>query len=400
MIPIERAHLYVDATTHAGMKGKDNEDRYAVSAFRTSRKDSTPSVLAVVADGVGGHRAGEVAAEMAVEIISETVSRSSGQQPDATLNEAIVQASQSIYTHAQAHAAYQGMSSTCACVWVVDDRLYTASVGDSRIYLVRGDIIRQLSTDHTWVQEAIEEGVLTPEQARSHPNAHVIRRHLGSAQPVIPDLRLRLNPGETDAQAQANQGLRLQPGDQIVLCSDGLTDLVEDLEILDVLRSTREDGALEELVALANSRGGHDNITIIALRVPLKKSTLIRSAKQGSRSPVGWFLLGMGSFVLVGMLLVGGLIWLQRGPLPTSTQGLATVTTPSSIPLIKASFAPTTAITASATLAKTGTNPAPTDSPQPASPTSIPPTYTPWPTSTQIPGLKFLSTQSKPQTLP
>ena len=396
MIPIERAHLYVEATTHAGMKGKDNEDRYAVSAFRTSRKDSTPSVLAVVADGVGGHQAGEVAAEMAVEIISETVSRSTARQPDLILKEAVLQASQSIYMQAQTHPAYQGMSSTCACVWVIDDRLYTATVGDSRIYLVRGDIIRQLSTDHTWVQEAIDEGVLTPEQARNHPNAHVIRRHLGSAKPVIPDLRLRLNPGETDDQAQANQGLHLQPGDQIILCTDGLTDLVEDLEILNILRSTRDNGNLEKLVAIANSRGGHDNITILDLRMPLKKGALMRLTKPGNRSPVGWFLLGMSSFVLVGLLLVGGLVWLKKGPSPTPTEGRETVTTLLSIPEVKATFTPTTGITASATIIQTGTNLTPTDISPTASPTRVAPTYTPWPTSTQIPALKFLSTQPKP----
>src|SRR3990172_5046815 len=160
------------------------------------------------------------------------------------------------------------MSTTGACAWVIGNRLYIASVGDSRIYLLRGDRIRQITIDHTWVQEAISSGVLSLEQARDHPNSHVIRRHLGSSQPVAPDFRLRLRDDEDDLRAEANQGLPLGPGDQILICSDGLTDLVEDGEIAAMLRSGKPDRALGDLVELANQRGGHDNITMVLLEVP------------------------------------------------------------------------------------------------------------------------------------
>jgi protein phosphatase len=159
------------------------------------------------------------------------------------------------------------MGATCACAWVIKDRLYTASVGDSRIYLVRNQKIRQLTIDHTWVQEALDHGALTPDQARNHPNVHVIRRYLGSEQPVEPDFRLKLEAGESDSQAERNQGFRLRRGDRLLLCSDGLTDLVEDEEIRAALQTNQLDAAVQYLINLANHRGGHDNITVVALHV-------------------------------------------------------------------------------------------------------------------------------------
>ena len=146
------------------------------------------------------------------------------------------------------------MGTTAVCAWIIGDRLYTAAAGDSRLYLLRSGALQRLTTDHTWVQEALDHGALSPEGARDHPNAHVIRRYLGAKHPLRADLRLRLHPDESDAQAEANQGLRLLPGDRLLLCSDGLTDLVEDAEILAALSTdspTKE--ALHGLVALANA---------------------------------------------------------------------------------------------------------------------------------------------------
>jgi protein phosphatase len=250
------------------MKGKNNEDRFAVSAHHLGQEDRTPSLLAVICDGIGGHRAGEVAAEMAVETISRTVADSDGKQPLAILAQAFSNANQVIREQATSDVAQRGMGATCVCAWVIGFRLYTASLGDSRLYFTRGDTIRQVTTDHTWIQEAIDFGALTPEQAVGHPNAHVIRRYVGAQSPMAPDLRLRLQPDETDEQSEANQGMRLLPGDCLLLCSDGLTDLVTKEEILSTLRSRERQAALDYLVDLANSRGGHDNITVIVLEMP------------------------------------------------------------------------------------------------------------------------------------
>src|SRR5450756_2343537 len=190
MIRSEHAHLQVAALSHPGMTGKNNEDRYAVSAYRLGPDNAAPSLLAVLCDGIGGHRAGEVAAEIAVNTISQVVAESDASQPIQILQNAVQAASQRIYKQAQSNGERRGMGSTCACAWVIGSRLYTVSVGDSRIYLQRGDAIYQLTTDHTLVQELLERGQITPEQMRGHPNAHVIRRHLGSAVPPEGDFRL------------------------------------------------------------------------------------------------------------------------------------------------------------------------------------------------------------------
>lgn len=268
MISVNTSHLFVAARTHEGMSGKNNEDRFSVTAYRVSQSDPTPVVFAIVSDGIGGHRAGETAAEIAVETISEDVALSDGTHPVLTLQEAIIHASNSILAESETDDEKKGMGATCACVWVIGDRAYTATVGDSRIYLVRGTSIQQVSTDHTWIQEAISAGLLSPEEARSHPNAHVIRRYLGSRQVVEPDFRLKLNSSEGDAQSESNQGLQFLPKDLILLCSDGLTDLVNDDEILQALQTKDLDAGLNSMIELANQRGGHDNITIVVLGVP------------------------------------------------------------------------------------------------------------------------------------
>ncbi len=313
MIRAERAHLHVAAVTHPGMSGKNNEDRYAVSALRLEGERPLPVLFAIVSDGVGGHRAGEVAAQMAVDLISASVARSDGSQPLETLRQAITSASQAIFNRAQAESEKHGMGATCACALVIDDRLFVASVGDTRIYLKRGDALTQLTIDHTWIQEALEVGLVSAEEARSHPNAHMIRRYLGSPQTVEPDLRLRLSSQESTEQMMANQGLRLQPGDQIVLCSDGLTDLVEGAEILASLRQYPLQQALYQLTDLANQRGGHDNITIVALQVPAATRPL-RSAGEQRRPlslslPLGLTCLGGGLLALaLTLVLVGGFV--------------------------------------------------------------------------------------------
>ena len=313
MIPVENAHLQVAARSHEGRSGKNNEDRFAVSAYKISEKDPTPSLLVVVSDGIGGHLAGEVAAEMAVEIISQAVASSDANHPVETLEAAIVQAGHAIRDQADSRQSQQGMGATCACAWVIGNRLYTASVGDSRIYLIRDGSIRQITTDHTWVQEAVEHGALTPEQARAHPNVHVIRRYLGGRQPVIPDVRLRLRPGESDLQAERNQGARLRPGDRLLVCTDGLTDLVDDGEILAALKAGSLEAAVQYLISLANYRGGHDNTTVVALDyTPVGRLPVITNRARFAILACA----GVAFILLVALLAAALLGWYFTRPLP------------------------------------------------------------------------------------
>ena len=380
MIPSDRAHLHVAAVSHAGMSGKENEDRYGVSAYYTDQASLTPSLLAVIADGIGGHQSGEVAAELAVETISRLVSLSDAADPLTILQNGIVLAGQAISDKSETAPQFQGMGSTVACAWVIGWRLYTAAVGDSRIYLLRDHAINQLTTDHTWVREAIDRGALTPQEARNHPNAHIIRRYLGSRNGVIPDVRLKLNPAESDASAEANQGIALQPGDVLLLCSDGLTDLVADDEILSTVETRGVQGGLDELLRLANQRGGHDNITIVTLRVPaVDQATLpIKQRRPLSRRRLACLtVIGLG---LVAVLLIASLTWYFG----RSTPGVSPTET---LTRVQATLSPT--ITPSS-LPPTGQQPVipPTGLP----PTPTPPgetlpspnlaTLTPWPTNT------------------
>ncbi len=276
----QQPHLNVASLSHAGMTGKNNEDRFAVSSY--TLEGEKPVLFAVISDGIGGHRAGEVAAELAVSYIVEKVSQSNGRDPLHIMESAIHSASEAIASRSASKQEQQGMGATCACAWVDGERLYIAYVGDSRIYLVRDGSIQRLTIDHTWVQEAVERGIITLEQAHDHPNVHVIRRHLGSVELPDVDTRLRLNGDEDTEQAQSQQGTRLKAGDTLLMCTDGLTDLVWDDEILRLIltRNTLKSAA-EDLVEQANERGGHDNITVVLIGIPKKETATTRRKKKG-----------------------------------------------------------------------------------------------------------------------
>jgi protein phosphatase len=367
MIRTQRSHLNVDAHTHPGMTGKNNEDRYGVASFIVSQQDRTPILFAVLADGIGGHRGGEVAAELAVNHIMQSVARCDGKFSRNIIEDAVSEASDAIASHSATNDELKGMGATCAIVWIIGDKLHTAYVGDSRIYLLRGGRIQQLTTDHSWVQEAIEKGVLTPELARDHPNVHVIRRYLGSPVPPDPDFRLNLFDGEGAQHAENNQGTPLQSNDVLMLCSDGLTDLVWNDEILEIVRSKSSlKEASRALVDLANERGGHDNTTVILVGVPADMRKL--GAKKGS-SWIPWLIGGITGLIL--LLIVGSVLafsLLRRGgvtPTPAvSSPPLAQTETPLSDSVMTA---------------------VPTETVTPEVISSPEPTLTPWPTNTITP---------------
>jgi PPM family protein phosphatase len=364
MIRVARAHLNVDAQSHPGMTGKNNEDRYAVASFVLDQRDRIPVLFAVLADGIGGHRAGEVAAELAVNHLMQAVARSDGRHIRQTIEDAVIEASEAIAAHAGSNENLQGMGSTCATAWIVGDKLHTAYVGDSRIYLIRSGRIQQLTVDHSWVQEAIDKGVLTPEAARQHPNVHVIRRYLGSPTPPEPDFRLKLFNDEGDQHAENNQGLQMMPGDTLLLCSDGLTDLLWNDEILEVIRSkpTLKE-ASKALIEMANSRGGHDNITVVLISVPPNFKLVIR--KNVNWMP--WIIGGVvGAVLLLGAASVVALGLLTRGAGTTLTPTVTTTPTLTATPAVTDTPPPTMTILPTLSL-------------------PLAPTYTPWPTNTGIP---------------
>ena len=372
MTRIDQAHLDIAAATHPGMIGKQNEDRYNVSAFLTGTEKNTPAVLAVLCDGIGGHRAGEVAAQMGVDLIARGVAASDGQQPIKTLEKAIQKASHAIYKASLSEQGCIGMGATCACAWVIGNRLFTANLGDSRIYLLRGGHILQLTTDHTWLQEAYDAGIIDEEGADEHPNAHVIRRYLGSSKAPRPDFRLWFFEGESDADALDNQGLLLEPGDVLLLCSDGLTDLVTDEEIQALVISSPLSAVPAALIDLANTRGGHDNTTVVLLGMPFGSTE--KSGASTRRRRLMGCLVGLIILVLLAAAVYVGLRWradrldAQATTQPTITQPLPaqpTETPPAEL---------------------TATPPEVTHTPEVEEVVTTPlPTITPWPTHTPAP---------------
>ncbi len=324
MIRTEKAPYNTVAISHPGMSGKNNEDRFAVSAFRLGGKDATPVLLAVLSDGIGGHRAGEIAAEIAVERISRRVSESKGKlSPVDILQDAVIEVSEEIRKMANEDPERKGMGATIASALIVGRHLHMVTVGDSRVYLLRNHRIRRLSIDHTWIQEALDAGVITPEEAEGHPNAHIIRRYLGSPKPPEVDMRIRLNPGESDAEAIGNQGMLLQPNDRLLLCTDGLTDVVDDAEIQAILDRQPLEQAGQSLVELANQRGGPDNITVIGVQTPEKLAA--------AKAPPPWRLYAAGCLSLLvlaalAIFLAAGLGWIT-GIQSTPTQELPTLQT-------------------------------------------------------------------------
>jgi serine/threonine protein phosphatase PrpC len=265
----ERLQPEAAGDSHIGQIRTNNEDRFAIVRLDCGGE---PGVLGLVADGVGGHAAGEVASQTVVDEVTRELQADPCANPVRLLPLAAIRAGRAVYERASKDPALRGMATTLAAALLVGRRLYTVTVGDSRIYLRRDGKTVQASIDHTWVQEAVEHGLLTSDQARFHPNAHVLRRHLGGEQDPEPDQRLRLSEDEQNPQDTQHQGMTLEDGDAVVLCSDGLSDLVKEDDIGRALRHRSPERTVAELIQLARDRGGHDNITVVVLRVPEQRA--------------------------------------------------------------------------------------------------------------------------------
>ena len=241
----------VGAASDVGLKRSQNEDRYTVWSADGPAAPAR-GVLLVVADGMGGAMAGEVASQFAVECVLEEYRESDGPAVD-DLRRAIVAANHVIHEHSRAHPELRGMGTTCTAVALRDGEMAFAHVGDSRAYHVRNGAIRQVTQDHSLVAQLVEQRHITPEQAKVDPRRNVVTRSVGVG-------------AEVDVDA-ARFDEPLAAGDTVLLCSDGLHTLVEDAEIARIASGPDPDAACRALIALANERGGNDNITVVIGRV-------------------------------------------------------------------------------------------------------------------------------------
>lgn len=233
--------------TDVGLMRPANEDAYYIPCGDER--------FAAVADGMGGHQAGEVASAMAIQVFSDTLRASQEAANEERLLEAVEKANSAIYQQGQADRARHGMGTTLTALWFGKDYVYLSHVGDSRAYLFRNRALMQLSNDHSLVSELVEKGEITPREARSHPQRNFITRALGTGRRVTPDV-IRLD---------------FLPGDVWLLCSDGLTNYLRGAELAEVLnRQISWDEKLRAMVEIALSRGGADNIT--AVLVPFEEA--------------------------------------------------------------------------------------------------------------------------------
>ena len=269
LIPSKSAHLPSAMLSHRGRVRENNEDRLMLRSFR-NQAGAQPVLLAVLADGVGGHHGGEVAAELGVQAITEVIaSCSTLDDPPALIHSAIQAANRSIQAHTAAEPDVFGMGATCVCVLLIGERLYLGNLGDSRAYLFSQNGLTQLTHDHTMLEETSWSDLPGMRGSRrGNPFAHVLSRYLGSPDPPDVDLRVRLHAGESDQDMLKNQGMRLQSGEKVLLCSDGLSDMLSDKHILSILQGYRTQKALQKLVLCALENGGHDNVSAILIEIP------------------------------------------------------------------------------------------------------------------------------------
>ena len=231
--------------TDIGMRREMNQDYFYSSEEPVG---SLPNLF-LVADGMGGHNAGEFASRYAVEIIVNTAKNTEKTDTIGILKECVSNANASLRAYADDHEEMRGMGTTLVAAVLDGRRLVTVNVGDSRLYVVC-DRIRQITQDHSLVQEMVRLGEMDQESARTHPDRNIITRAIGA------DRKVQADVFETV----------LEPGDRILLCSDGLTNMVEDDEILRILNGSGDlVSKTEYLVELANRNGGKDNITVITI---------------------------------------------------------------------------------------------------------------------------------------
>lgn len=232
------------ARTDIGCVRKMNQDVF----FYTTQPIGPLPNLFIVADGMGGHRAGDFAARYAIDVCVDSIKNSNHASPIKALDEAVKLANSKVFEKSESSAEYQGMGTTMVLCFIESGQLYVANVGDSRLYLL-GDGLSQVTEDHSYVAAMVRAGEITEEEARFHPDKNMITRAIGVSETV------RVDYFEVD----------LKNGDRILLCSDGLTNMVTDQEIGEILDQESPQQAVDDLIERAIDYGGADNITAIVV---------------------------------------------------------------------------------------------------------------------------------------
>lgn len=233
--------------TDVGVKRSTNQDY----VFETVKSVGKLPNLFVVADGMGGHKAGEIASKSAVTAAISKIKDTKEKNPISIMQSAIEEANKTVIEKASENPEYEGMGTTLVMATITDKAVYIANVGDSRLYYVDEEI-HQITRDHSYVEEMISKGELNKEQARNHNKKNIITRAIGVEDDIVPDY----------FEVQYNSG------DYVLMCSDGLTNMLEDEEIRTIVQghSSIED-KVSELINKANENGGQDNIAVVLIEI-------------------------------------------------------------------------------------------------------------------------------------
>ncbi len=325
------SRILTAALSDVGRRRSGNEDSYAVWTAAAAGGTHPADRLLVVCDGMGGTAAGEVASRMAVDAILKSFTESRSDDPAEALSEAVHRANDEIWAHVETRPDLKGMGTTCTAVAIKGDEVTVAHVGDSRAYLVRGREITQLTQDHSLVAQLVARHELTAEQAKHDSRRNVVTRSVGVGAEVEVDV--------------VTLGEPLRPGDTLLVCSDGLHGPVED----DLLARAAANGSLEraaeEMIRLANDRGGPDNITAVLARLegsqadswapvaaPARRAAARRAAppraSRGRQRALRMLIIALIALALA----LTGLTWVVFGmmrsaPDPARTEGRAEAAT-------------------------------------------------------------------------
>lgn len=246
-----RPKVTVACKTDLGRVRENNEDKFEYYLPEDDAMVAARGLTFLVCDGMGGHAAGQIASELAAKTFIDVYLHHPSEDPETAMQSAVSAANRFVVDVGRSVPARRGMGTTLSALILLQDRAYTCQVGDSRVYRLRGGEMKMLTLDHTWVEEAIRSGVLTPEEAETHPYKHVLTRAIGS---------------DGDIAADVNSDT-LEVGDTYLLCSDGLLNHVDDETIADHLKTYPPSEACWRLVARALAGGGSDNCTVMVVRV-------------------------------------------------------------------------------------------------------------------------------------
>ncbi len=315
--PHDSPSIHIGEFSDIGQR-PNQEDRYRVAPFQT--RDGRPGLLALVADGIGGQNTGELASNIIWEVVPEFIesTQPTASEMTSALVAALEEANRRIYEESLQNMNRAGMGSTCTAVAIVDKRLYLAHVGDSRAYLLHRGQLRQLTIDHTWAEEALRHG-RSPEEIRNHPNRGVLKRFLGIDPEVEVDTRYKLSSALDDYQDAREKPLYLEDDDTIMLCTDGVSDVLSEEEIAAILQKYPADQAARALVRAAKQAGATDNLTAVVLDMP-------EAQKQGGGPLPQAAVVGVAALILILLVGLGFFFW-SRGKRSSASAPLTPIAT-------------------------------------------------------------------------